>query len=52
MFDYEVRYIDKIGDYQDYQVSSIDARSAMKMVFEMCPDARRIITCKRKAFSN
>ena len=48
MIDYEIRYVDKIGDYQDLTVSSVDVRTAMKMAFELCPDARRIITCKRK----
>jgi len=46
MIDYDVRYVDKEGDYQDYKITSTDVRTAMNNLFELCPDARRIISCK------
>ena len=49
MIDYEVLYIDKEGDKQDYVVSSTDVRTAMNNVFELCPDCKRIIRCAPKA---
>ena len=45
MIDYDVRYVDKEGDYQDYVITSTDVRKAMSNLFELCPDARRIIRC-------
>ena len=43
---YDVEYIDKIGDKQDYVVTSTDVRSAIADALHECPDARRIISCK------
>ena len=48
MIDYEVLYIDKGGDKQDFTVSSTDVRTAMNNVFELCPDCKRIIKCAPK----
>ena len=48
MTDYAVLYVDKDGDKQDYVVTSTDVRTAMNNVFELCPDARRIIRCAPK----
>ena len=48
MIDYEVLYIDKGGDKQDFIVSSTDVRTAMNNVFELCPDCKRIIKCAPK----
>ena len=48
MTDYDVMYVDKEGDKQDYVVTSIDVRTAMNNLFELCPDARRIIRCAPK----
>ena len=48
MIDYEVLYIDKGGDKQDFLVSSTDVRTAMNNVFELCPDCKRIIKCAPK----
>ena len=49
MTDYEVLYVDKEGDKQDYTVTSTDVRTAINNVFELCPDARRIIRCAPKS---
>lgn len=49
MIEYEVTYVDKEGDYQDYAITSIDVRTAMSNLFKLCPDARRIISCKPKS---
>ena len=48
MIDYEVLYVDKGGDKQDFVVSSTDVRTAMNNVFELCPDCKRIIKCAPK----
>ena len=48
MKDYEVLYIDKQGNKQDFVVTSIDVRTAMNNVFELCPDCKRIIRCAPK----
>lgn len=48
MIDYEVRYISNEGEHIDYEITSTDVRTAMNNVFELRPDARRIISCKRK----
>ena len=48
MIDYDVLYIDKEGDKQDFVITSTDVRTAMNNLFELCPDAKRIISCKPK----
>ena len=48
MIDYEVLYIDNKGDKQNYDITSTDVRTAMNNLFELCPDAKRIISCKPK----
>ena len=48
MIDYEVLYIDNKGDRQNYSITSTDVRTAMNNLFELCPDAKRIISCKPK----
>tara|TARA_Y100000401_G_scaffold55883_1_gene44194 strand:+ start:508 stop:669 length:162 start_codon:yes stop_codon:yes gene_type:complete len=52
MIDYDIKYIDKEGDHQDFVVTSINARTAMNNLFELCPDARRIISCKPQPMFN
>lgn len=52
MIDYEVLYIDKGGDKQDFVVASTDVRTAMNNVFELCPDCKRIIRCAPKPMFN
>ena len=46
MIDYDIVYIDKEGDEQDYRLQSVNARTAMNMLFQVCPDAARIVSCK------
>ena len=48
MIDYEVRYIDKLGDHIDVVVTSTDVRTAMNNLFELYKDAKRIIRCAPK----
>ena len=48
MIDYEVLYVDKEDDKQDFLVTSTDVRTAMNNVFELCPDCKRIIRCAPK----
>ena len=48
MKDYQVLYIDKRGDKQDFEVTSTDVRTAMSNVFELCPDCKRIVRCAPK----
>ena len=52
MIKYDVEYIDKLGDKQQFVVPSIDVRTAMKILFELCPDARRIVSCKPQSTNN
>ena len=52
MIDYEVLYVDKGGDKQDFLVTSTDVRTAMSNVFELCPDCKRIIRCAPKPMFN
>jgi len=48
MIDYNVVYVDDRGDKQDYVVTSTDVRTAMNNLFELCPDAKRIVRCTPK----
>ena len=52
MIKYDVEYIDKLGDKQEFVVPSVDVRTAMKILFELCPDARRIVSCKPQSTNN
>ena len=48
MINYDVRYINSEGEHIDYEIISIDARTAMDNLFKLRPDARRIIRCVPK----
>ena len=48
MIDYAIRYVDDSGDYQEYEITSTDVRTAMNSAFELCPDIRRIVRCAPK----
>jgi hypothetical protein len=48
MKDYQVKYIDKSGDKQDFEITSTDVRTAMNNVFELRPDCKRIVRCAPK----
>jgi len=52
MIDYIVIYVNGEGEHIDYEIASTDVHTAMKNTFELCPDARRIISCKHKHTSN
>ena len=43
---YDIVYIDKTGDKQDYKVTATNVRDSIKIALEQCPDARRIISSK------
>ena len=45
MKDYDVVYLDKIGDKQDFVVTAIDVNTAIANTIERCPDCRRVIRC-------
>jgi len=49
MKDYDVVYIDKIGDKQDFVVTAIDVNTAIANTIELCPDCRRVIRCAPKS---
>jgi hypothetical protein len=49
---YDIVYIDKIGDKQDYKVTATDVRESIKIALEQCPDARRIISSKPSNVQN
>ena len=48
MKDYQVLYIDKVGDKQDFEVTSTDVRTAMNNTFELQPKCKRIVRCAPK----
>ena len=48
MTDYEVKYVDDRGDFQETVVTSSDVRTAINNALELCPDAKRIIRCSPK----
>ena len=48
MKDYDVVYVDKNGDKQDYVITAKDTATAIDNTLELCPDARRIIRCTPK----
>ena len=48
MIDYLVKYVNSEGEHIDYEITSTDTRTAMNNVFELRPDAKRIISCTRK----
>ena len=48
MIDYDVVYVDKEGDKQEFVVTAPDVRVAINNTLELCPDARRIIRCAPK----
>ena len=48
MIDYDVVYVDKEGDKQEFVVTAPDVRAAINNTLELCPDARRIIRCAPK----
>ena len=43
--DYDVIYVDKEGDKQDFVVTAIDTNTAIANTIELCPDCRRVISC-------
>ena len=45
MTEYTVKYVDKVGDFQDFKTVSKDATQAITAVKELCPDCRRVISC-------
>ena len=48
MTDFQVKYVDDRGDFQETVITSIDTRTAINNTFELCPDAKRIIRCYPK----
>ena len=48
MKDYDVVYIDKEGDKQDFVVTAININTAISNTIELCPDCRRVIRCSPK----
>jgi len=52
MKNYDVIYIDKEGDKQDFEILANGAANAVAMTLELCPDCRRVIRCTPKPISN
>ena len=48
MKDYQVKYIDKCGNHQNYEITSTDVRTAMSSAFELRPEIKQIIRCVQK----
>jgi hypothetical protein len=48
MIDYEAVYIDKKGAKQSVFVTSTDVRTAINNLFELHPDAKRVVRCTPK----
>ena len=49
---YDIVYIDKGGDKQDYKVTATDVRKSIELALEECPDARRVISSKPSNVQN
>ena len=45
MTEYTVKYVDKIGDFQDFKTAGDDPAQVINAVLELCPDCRRVISC-------
>lgn len=43
---FDILYIDKVGDKQEYQLLAVDVRAAIECTHIHCPDVRRIISAK------
>ena len=50
--DYDVLYIDKEGDKQDFVVTASDTNTAIANTLELCPDCRRVVRCYPKPMFN
>ena len=48
MIDYEANYIDKKGETKSVVVTSTDVRTAINNLFELHPDAKRVVRCTPK----
>ena len=48
---YDVLYIDKRGDKQDFVITADSVKAALAETFTFCQDARRIIKCTPKPMS-
>ena len=48
MTDYIVKYVDKIGDFQEFNTAGNDPAHAISSAQELCPDCRRVISCTPK----
>lgn len=48
MIEYEVTYVDKEGDKQDFVLSADSTAKAIEHTFYFCPDCRRVIKCTPK----
>ena len=45
MITYDVLYIDKVGDKQDFVVDAESPSKAIENVHYFCPDCRRVVKC-------
>ena len=48
MIEYEVIYVDKEGDKQDFVVTADSTAKAIEMAIYFCPDCQRVIKCRPK----
>jgi len=48
MTKYDILYIDKEGDQQDFVVDASSYKDAINNVFYFCQDARRVVLCTPK----
>ena len=48
MTKYDVLYIDKRGDQQDFAVDAESVAKAIENVLYFCPDCRRVVKCTPK----
>ena len=48
MIEYDVKYIDKKGDQQDFVISADTTAKAIEHTLYFCPDCRRVVKCTPK----
>ena len=48
MKEYDILYIDKEGDKQDFELTANSTAEAIQNTLYFCPDARRVIKCTPK----
>jgi len=52
LIEYDILYVDKEGDKQDFVISADSPAKAIEHTLYFCPDARRVVKCTPKPMFN